>query len=547
MSVFKTDVSKIQTLADFSKAAYDVQYWENKAINDPSPGAYDAYLRLLNDGWQPVDFNLSTYQSEYTSSSTRFTTTNTMENGYYTHANAAAFVAQSGDSLVVSFRGTNDSDDKSLGKNPNDQGDQYHPDKDHWTPIDFFSSDTMNKHYGYFTRLFNGLNEYLDDHSEVKNVYVTGHSMGGSMALEYMSKHSNYSLGANLESVVFAAAPFIEDRSYFLGTVFRKDYYDDSRITQIEIAKDPVSESWDVLLDNNRPGQVVRFYGDQTLDTPDTHAIIYQYRDANHAMDYYQAIAHALEEEAWSQILDEVSTYSTTGVYLAGQQQGSDYIVASQDDVLKGSSSSYDFVYGGAGDDRITATTNALLVGGSGDDTLVFQSSSDQYSQTINELDDVSYVSSLTTGLVRFTGIEYLEFSDKTISLVSEDNSDQVIGGGTLDDSEQIVENVVGVFNVSLSSIVHAVLSSRLHQASEAGMNSPIQLAVILASNSTINSAVPFGQNVITSISGVLSENQSAQAKAGMNAVESISDDYGFDIDLVGIAGNDYTEQVNLG
>ncbi|WP_425642625.1 lipase family protein [Marinomonas gallaica] len=533
MTMFNTDTSKIQTLADFSKAAYAVQYWENKAINDPSPGAQEAYSSLLENGWQPVDFNLSTYQSEYTSSSTRFTTTNTMENGYYTHANAAAFVARSGDSLVVSFRGTNDSDDKGLGKNPNDLSDKYHPDKDHWEPIDFFSSDTMNKHYGYFSRLFNGLNEYLDDHSEVKNVYVTGHSMGGSMALEYMSKHSNYSLGANLESVVFAAAPFIEDRSFFLGTVWRKDYYDDSRITQIEIAKDPVSESWDVFLDNNRPGQVVRFYGDQTLNTPDYHLPFYYYRDANHAMDYYQAIAHALEEEAWSRILDEVSNYSTTGVYLAGQQQDGDYIVASQDDVLNGSSSNYDFVYGGAGDDRIIATTNALLIGGSGDDTLVFNAASDQYTHTLNDLDEISYLS-FSSGSYRFTGIEYLEFSDTTISLGQQDNANQ-------DNSNQIIDGVMEAFSVSLSSLVHTLLSARLQQIAEAGMSSSMQISVVLASNPMISSALPTDSNAILSISSIVSDMQASAAKAGLTVPESPSVTSDSDAQLIGVGDLDFS------
>lgn len=536
MTMFKTDTSKIQTLADFSKAAYAVQYWENKAINDPSPGAQEAYSSLLKNGWQPVDFNLSTYQSEYTSSSTRFTTTNTMENGYYTHANAAAFVAQSGDSLVVSFRGTNDSDDKGLSNNPNDLSDKYHPDKDHWTPYKFWSSDSMSKHYGYFTRLFTGLNEYLDDHSEVKNVYVTGHSMGGSMALEYMSKHSNYSFGANLESVVFAAAPFVYDR--FLGAAVRKDYYDDSRITQIEIAKDPVSESWDVLLDNNRPGQVVRFYGDQTLYAPDYHAPFYYYRDANHAMDYYQAIAHALEEDAWSRILDEVSHYSTTGVYLAGQQQGNEYIVASQDEVLNGSSSNYDFVYGGAGDDRIIATTNALLIGGSGDDTLVFNAASDQYTQTLNDLDEVSYLS-FSSGSYRFTGIEYLEFSDTTISLGQKDNANQ-------DNSNQIIDGVMEAFSVSLSSLVHTLLSARLQQISEAGMSSSMQISVVLASNPMISSALPTGSNAILSISSIVSDMQASAAKAGFTVPESPSVTSDSDARLIGVWDMDYSDQAYI-
>jgi hypothetical protein len=235
--------NKIETLALFAKAAYAVQDWENSHINDPSPGADEAYATILAIGWQALDFDVDERISTFESSSTRFNSTTKMEGGFYTHANAAALVARSDDTLVLSFRGTNDSSEK--GQHALDPIAQHHPDKDHWDPFDFGSRDDMTDHYRFFNELFLNLNEYINNNPEIQKSYVTGHSMGGAMAIEYMSRMNDPSIADYFEAAVFAAAPFVNMRN-LLGFVHRKDYRDDDRILQIEISGDPVAESWDV-------------------------------------------------------------------------------------------------------------------------------------------------------------------------------------------------------------------------------------------------------------------------------------------------------------
>lgn len=365
--------NKIETLALFSKAAYAVQDWENVYINDPSPRAVEAYTTLRARGWETIDFDIRARNSTFESSDTTFSVVNKMENGYFTHANAAALVARSDDTLVISFRGTNDSDDK--GENELDPSDDYHPDKDHWAPV--FSLGDMTDHYRFFNELFEGLNQYVNDNSGIQKIYVTGHSMGGAMAIEYMSRLTDPSIKNHFEVVVFAAAPFVHER--FLGAAVRKDYRDDARILQIEISGDPVADSWDYFSDNNRPGQRVKFHGDQTMDTPNLDLALHASREANHSMNYYLEMVSNVDSESWQYIVAETSLNQTAEVLIGGQQQGSNYIVATQADNL--SAGSQGFIYGGANTDSLRGGSgknfllggdgNDILTGGGGDDFLL--------------------------------------------------------------------------------------------------------------------------------------------------------------------------------
>lgn len=358
--------NKIETLALFSKAVYAIQDWENEYINDPSPGADEAYTSLLAKGWQTVDFDVTERTNTFKSSSAKFTSVTKMEDGFYTHANAAALVARSGDALVLSFRGTNDSNKK--GGDSLDPSDNYHPDEDHWTPGDLGSNDSMTNHYDFYSELFQNLNQYLSENPSIQKVYVTGHSMGGAMAIEYMSNHVNANIADSFESVVFAAAPFTYKRN-FLGVVHREDYSDDERILQLEISGDPVADSWDYGLDNNRPGQVIKLHGNKTMDKPDSK-YGETFRSDNHSMNYYLEMASGIDSESWRYIVANSSLNNVSDVLLGGEQKGSNYIVASQKDNLTGSS--HEFIYGGEAADSLSGGSGQnFLLGGDGDDTLM--------------------------------------------------------------------------------------------------------------------------------------------------------------------------------
>lgn len=106
----------IRVLADFSKAAYDRQTWENPIYNDISINADVALAAVKAQGWQSLDLtipSLTTFDTfairDYLDflGTTEHSSTNKMQGGFYTHHNAAAFVARSDDAIVISFRGTN--------------------------------------------------------------------------------------------------------------------------------------------------------------------------------------------------------------------------------------------------------------------------------------------------------------------------------------------------------------------------------------------------------------------------------------------------------
>jgi hypothetical protein len=85
--------------------------------------------------------------------------------GVYHGNNAAAFAVRSKDSVVISFRGTNDNDGGAL---------PVTEDMSDWT--------NMDAHYGELLNFTNYIDQYVALNG-IKNVYVTGHSLGGGMAL----------------------------------------------------------------------------------------------------------------------------------------------------------------------------------------------------------------------------------------------------------------------------------------------------------------------------------------------------------------------------
>ncbi len=253
----------------------------------------------------------------------------------------------------------------------------------------------MSSYYGLLSPLISAFDTYVTANG-INKVYVTGHSMGGAMALEYMSHHS----GSQYQAVTFAATPF-GGTSFFVP--YRKDYADDSRITQIEIEKDTATMLFDQpnLLGNanNRPGRVIDFGGDQTLAVDFSNSdnytakgflgigVYYWSIPSNHSMDYYRQITDSVDADSWTRILAGTQTQT---ILLGGQKipGASDFIVDGQ---LSGTNTSvnsgseylsslnFKIVYGGKGDDTLWAgTNNTLLLGGIGDDHLYGNTGNDQ-------------------------------------------------------------------------------------------------------------------------------------------------------------------------
>ncbi len=369
----------MRSLADLAKAAYDLShpgYSEYVNLNDHSAWSNEAWQAAHAAGWQPLSFAALPAVNDRGAIQYGMTS-----DGFFINQNAAALVMRSDDAVVIAFRGTNDYAAKSGTSNPYDPNDTYHPDKDDWT--------TMNEHYTLFAPLIRELDAWVAANN-ISKVYVTGHSMGGAMALEYMSRHS----GSKYEAVTFAATPF--SQPYLLFGTERKNYYDDSRITQIEVSRDtaPMMFDWVNLVGstNNRPGQLISFGGNQTLDRPDqvyeTFGFIdYWGRTANHSMDYYRQIVDSVSAEAWDVIRNDPGD---TYVLLGGRNQGNSqtFVV---DGLLSGSGNIYDsgadhfvnsdweILFGGRGNDTLQGGSAAsTLIGGIGNDQLLSGAGSEQ-------------------------------------------------------------------------------------------------------------------------------------------------------------------------
>lgn len=333
-----TNLGKLRVLGDFASAAYSVQSWEDLAYNTVDTADTQAETRVLEDGWQPLNLPI--------------TSTNIIvyNKGYFTHANAAAFVARCGDAAVIAFRGTND-----VSADPADWGNM----QGHYALLDAF----INVFDGYVNNPANGINK----------VYVTGHSMGGALAINYMSLHA----GARYESVVFAAPPFTEKP--VLGVIpNRREFDPDPRLIQIEISGDPVPMSHEIGISQPRPGHVIVFSGDATMDRPDNISVPilpdYQAREANHTLGYYQKIIQNLDAVGWDKISNSAGAQN---ILIGGAQNGSSYTAIQGNDILTETNADkfnqHTILYGGAGNDTLTGKNgNDILYGGAGNDIFRF-------------------------------------------------------------------------------------------------------------------------------------------------------------------------------
>jgi len=138
--------------------------------------------------------------------------------GVYGNANAAALVGVTKDALFVAFRGT-DTDVNGV-----------------MDPLDKLDWFNMARHFLRFTDLISATDAYVATHPNIKHIYVTGHSMGASMAQAYMSQaqHSSFMY----RSVTFANP----------GYRVPGEAIDDQRITNIHIQGDVVNRVRDFKL-----------------------------------------------------------------------------------------------------------------------------------------------------------------------------------------------------------------------------------------------------------------------------------------------------------
>jgi len=183
--------------------------------------------------------------------------------GMYHGNNAAAFAVRCDDALVIAFRGTNDND------NTNTSPDQ----------ADWFN---MSGHYDELRPFIDKVDAYAAAHNIAK-VYVTGHSLGGGMALGYMDKHpDNSKTTANGSTISYRSVTFAAPGYLLAGTL-------DPRVICMEVDGDPVPDL------KYHQGYILAVNTEELQHLDDDNN---SYSGADfHTMDLYREVSRALDME----------------------------------------------------------------------------------------------------------------------------------------------------------------------------------------------------------------------------------------------------------
>ncbi|MCB1358112.1 MAG: hypothetical protein KDK53_17030 [Maritimibacter sp.] len=284
-----------------------------------------------------------------------------LDDGIYTNLNAAALVARTDDALFLSFRGTNDN--TSPGEGIPDT-----PDGRHWIP--------KGQHWDLFDPLMTALVEYLGNHGEITDVYVSGHSLGGAMVEAFMEEMRD------TRRIEFHANPFASP-GYEIGVL------GDDRITNLWIQDDPILgiASWTGDNDGDKNKIFHNLFDDGHLDKDDDVEATFLHRP-----EYYVAFVEFMR----SQGIDEkaVSGRALYGIdydrfYMDAETidrkmsievgvGGTTLDGSRKNDVILGGRGG-DILYGNEGRDYLDGGTQRdILVGGNGRDFLYGQEGNDK-------------------------------------------------------------------------------------------------------------------------------------------------------------------------
>ena len=316
------------TAARFALAAYNLAGNESPATgaDHPNAAASAEYLDLQGEGWRYL-----------TSSESGLTTLNSGAAGegagFFVVGNAAALVAVRDNTLVLSFRGTNDTG--------------LTPGTDHW---DWVQRDV---HFNNFADAFlDQLRGYLSSHSEITEVLVTGHSLGAAMVdALFMSSWDLRNLRPGSLDVVginFA------DPGYQLGS--------DSGAAASDLTTFNFNE--DVI---NFASDFSDLAGDFTrILTPDSGTSWTTY----HSMQGYLSLVTYLTDLGVA--ADQVNAFAGT-FYVNGvvAPSGQAFIVAQYGSRISPNGDQNNFLIGGLGSDEIYGGAYSdTLIGGGGNDDL---------------------------------------------------------------------------------------------------------------------------------------------------------------------------------
>lgn len=334
-----TEFERNYTLCIFSSAVY--------ATRNQGDTSSKNNLKMLNDAFGIFN-GLDSYS-------------NKIINGEYENNNASALIRRNENTLMIAFRGTDDS-------------------KDIFDDMSGVASGDFKRHYKKFDDFIKAVETYLKDHSEIQHIYVTGHSLGGAMTDGFILNHPNTS-NYQITGVTFASPGY------------QKHTPTDLRLTQFEMVSDIVGDTFQnvgniISLDDHVGGKSISNHGIQNY------------------LDYLQAIqANQLH-------------FNLTENHL------SFYRVDIQNQIVKSistditGSKTKDILIGTTGDDKLNGLAgNDVLISNGGNDTLTGGTGKDIFEFNLQNPNDSNLISNKITDFlnntdqVRFISDD-LKFSD---------------------------------------------------------------------------------------------------------------------------------------
>ncbi|GAB5388908.1 MAG: hypothetical protein Alpg2KO_18760 [Alphaproteobacteria bacterium] len=348
--------STIAIAADFARAAYHlIDEATGEDLNVVSAGADLVYGDLLDD-WSMLEAADLDGIGTRTTDDDDFRTG--LEGGIFTRNNAAALLAVEGDTLVLSFRGTNDDPD---------------PQDDWWDVIGtllpgladlFYSPDVgdwvgKDEHWDQFDILMDALEDYVsDEENGIENVPVTGHSLGAAMGTKFMDTYEDGDWGGAEFEAVFFGNP---------GYSFLDDT-DDERVVNLLVdgeSVDLLTQASGIL--DSLTGSLTRFFGRFSGETVNDGS-------DKHGMALYQSFAHLMEEHGLD--LSDLER-NWDGIHAGIEAEDIDlnsFLAGLERDVLRSEDTSEnlrDLLLGGRAKDTLTGGRGEdWLFGGRGHDKL---------------------------------------------------------------------------------------------------------------------------------------------------------------------------------
>jgi Ca2+-binding RTX toxin-like protein len=411
-------------MAFLSWAAYDHSVYFNDDPLQPATKIITAQNNLDGSGWTALTWpNLNLPDVTDPLPPESFDAL-----GFYVNGPAAALVAEKGDTLSISFRGT---DGAAL--------------------VDLYNAGVkQGDYFGRFQPLIQTLKELIQHYPDkYTELYVSGHSLGGIMAEWFTAEYGEAfkSLGLNLRVSTFGN-PGIDNLQFPSAW--------DQETTDLLSSIVNFGHSQDYVF-NNVP-QLTGLYrigSDVVLDVlhVSTPPLLFD----EHSSQLYQHSVQLLNESGWLDPLLESPTKpyviidegeSSTNYSGSISPDAGDpvvpYLILGLDgnDIISGGHLA-DTLDGGAGNDRIEGGAgNDIIYGGTGNDTAVYALSLDHYNlsfQTDQVIVSAVFQSPLVyEGVDSVTGIENFQFGTDIYSrekLIAFLNPPAVSPGDTGDQS----------------------------------------------------------------------------------------------------------------